>query len=75
MIGYLSFSLEFIATVKKVNLLQFRSHSRFLLFRHISKRNAIFTQIQTEQLHDSFSSHDITPVMTNHIDYLLSKIL
>ena len=67
--------LKLITPFKKMDFFQFSFHGTFFCIRHILKRGPVFSQIQTDQFHNSFSTYNISAITTNHIDHSLRKIL
>ena len=50
-------------------------HACFFFVCHILERSTVLTQIQSDELHDSFTTYDIAAVMANHVDYILREVL
>src|SRR5574344_2868688 len=64
-----------VAAFEETYLFEFALHGRFFAVSQIAERYSVLSKIHADELHDAFSSDDITAIAANHIDDSLREIL
>ena len=68
-------TLELVGTLEESDSLKFLLHLSLFLIGHVAEWSTVWTQIEAHQFHDALAAHDITTVVTDNVDDLLSKVL
>lgn len=45
------------------------------LVGHVLEGRAVLSQVQTDELHDALTAHDVAAEVANHVDNVLGKVL
>lgn len=67
--------LKLIATLEEVDSFQLFLHCLLFLIGHVAEWSTVWPQIEAHQLHDTLTAHDVTTVVADHVDNLLSEVL
>lgn len=73
--GSSGFYLKLVATLEEVDSFQLFLHCLLLLIGHVAEWSTVWTQIEAHQLHDTLTTNDVTTVVADDVDNLLSEVL
>ena len=66
---------EFVAAAEEVDGVELLAHLFFLFVGHVAERHSVGTEVESDELHDAFSAHDVATVAADHVDHLLREVL
>lgn len=66
---------HFVAAAEEIDGIEFGTHGFLFFIGHVMEGHAVRSEVQSDELHDAFSGHNVATVMTDDVDHLLGIIL
>ena len=61
--------LELIGTLKETDFLKLLLHLSLFLIGHVAERYTVWSEVETEELHDALAANDVAAEVADYVDY------